>query len=67
MFHVTSTCRLSPTIFCSFGNVIWQLADDELVERTVTHMTDDLKFIFGLEMLAGFEEPLQVGREFIGA
>ncbi|MDQ3418117.1 MAG: hypothetical protein M3541_04955 [Acidobacteriota bacterium] len=82
MFHVTSTRRLSPTTFCSLGDVIWQIADDELVERTITHMTDDLKFISGIEVLAGFavrarraypsyglgyEEPLQVGRQFIGA
>jgi protoporphyrinogen oxidase len=40
--------------FCSFGDEIWQSTDDQLVERTVTHMVEDLKFISRDEVLGGF-------------
>ena len=40
--------------FCSFGDHIWQMTDDQLVEQTVTHMVEDLKFISRDEVLGGF-------------
>ena len=36
------------------GDDIWQLSDDEIVERTVAHLADDLGFIAPSEVLGGF-------------
>lgn len=40
--------------FCSFGDHIWQMSDEQLVEQTVKHMVDDLQFISREEVLGGF-------------
>lgn len=40
--------------FCSFGDAIWGMSDEELVERTVKHLVDDLGFIKRSEVLGGF-------------
>ena len=40
--------------FCSFGDEIWQSSDAELVDRTITHMVEDLKFISRDEVIGGF-------------
>ena len=31
--------------FCSVGDEIWELSDDEIVERTVAHLVDELGFV----------------------
>ena len=66
--------------FCSFGDHIWNMSDDELVEQTVRHLSDDLGFIERGEVLGGFavrcpraypsytigyEEPLALLKDFI--
>lgn len=40
--------------FCSFGDAIWTMSDDELVAQTVKHLVDDLGFIKRHEVLGGF-------------
>ena len=40
--------------FCSFGDAIWQMSDEALVEQTVGHLVDDLRFIRRDEVLGGF-------------
>jgi len=40
--------------FCSFGDHIWNMSDDELVEQTIHHLSDDLGFIERGEVLGGF-------------
>lgn len=40
--------------FCSFGDDIWGSSDAELVERTIKHMVEDLKFISRDEVIGGF-------------
>jgi len=40
--------------FCSFGDAIWQRSDDALVEQTVGHLADDLRFIARDEVIGGF-------------
>jgi protoporphyrinogen oxidase len=66
--------------FCSFGDEIWAMSDEALVERTIKHMVEDLKFIARDEVLGGFavraphaypsyvlgyEEPLAIVKKFI--
>jgi len=66
--------------FCSFGDEIWSMSDEELVEQTVKHMADDLGFIDRSEFIAGFtvrapraypsytlgyEAPLKVLKDFV--
>jgi protoporphyrinogen oxidase len=66
--------------FCSFGDHIWNMSDDELVEQTIRHLSDDLGFIERGEVLGGFavrcpraypsytigyEEPLAILKGFI--
>ena len=41
--------------FCSFGDDIWQMTEEELVERTVKHLVEDMKFISRDEVIGGFE------------
>jgi protoporphyrinogen oxidase len=68
--------------FCSFGDAIWQSTDDALVEQTVRHLADDLRFIAREEVLGGFcvrapraypayvlgyERPLAILKEFIAS
>jgi protoporphyrinogen oxidase len=40
--------------FCSFGDAIWSMTDDALVELTVTHLVEDLGFVERGEVLGGF-------------
>jgi protoporphyrinogen oxidase len=40
--------------FCSFGDAVWQMTDAALVEQTVRHLSDDLRFIAPDEVLGGF-------------
>ncbi|MFN8664409.1 MAG: FAD-dependent oxidoreductase [Thermomicrobiales bacterium] len=40
--------------FCSFGDHIWSMSEDELVEQTVKHLVEDLKFITPDEVIGGF-------------
>jgi len=68
--------------FCSFGDAIWQMSDDQLVERTITHMVEDLRFVSRDEVLGGFavrapraypayvlgyEKPLEVAKQFVAS
>jgi protoporphyrinogen oxidase len=68
--------------FCSFGDSIWQADDAALVERTVQHLSDDLRFIDRSEVLGGFcvrapraypsyvlgyEKPLALLKQFVSA
>ena len=39
--------------FCSEGDEGWQLSDEEIVERTVGHLADDLGFVDRSEVLGG--------------
>lgn len=40
--------------FCSFGDPVWSMSDDALVEQTVKHLVEDLGFIERNEVLGGF-------------
>ena len=40
--------------FCSFGDSIWNMTEEQLVEQTVTHLVNDLKFITPDEVIGGF-------------
>ncbi|MDJ0849065.1 MAG: FAD-dependent oxidoreductase [Myxococcota bacterium] len=40
--------------FCSLGDEIWRLSDEELVARTVGHLVDDLGFIRRSDVIEGF-------------
>jgi protoporphyrinogen oxidase len=40
--------------FCSFGDHIWSMTEEELVEQTVKHLVEDLKFITPDEVIGGF-------------
>ncbi len=40
--------------FCSFGDDIWSMSDEALVDRTVRHLADDLRFIHRDEVVDGF-------------
>lgn len=40
--------------FCSFGDHIWQMSDEALVERTADHLAQDLRFIERGEVIGGF-------------
>ncbi len=40
--------------FCSFGDHIWSMSEEELVARTVRHLVEDLKFITPDEVIGGF-------------
>jgi protoporphyrinogen oxidase len=40
--------------FCSFGDSIWNMTEEELVEQTVRHLVDDLHFISPDEVIGGF-------------
>jgi protoporphyrinogen oxidase len=66
--------------FCSFGDAVWQTTDAALVERTIRHLSDDLRFIAPGEVLGGFcvrapraypsyvlgyEAPLAIVKQFI--
>ncbi len=40
--------------FCSFGDPIWTMTEEQLVEQTVNHLVNDLKFITPDEVIGGF-------------
>jgi protoporphyrinogen oxidase len=40
--------------FCSFGDSIWNMTEEEFVERTVEYLVNDLKFIDRSEVIDGF-------------
>ncbi|MCA1584581.1 MAG: FAD-dependent oxidoreductase [Acidobacteria bacterium] len=40
--------------FCSFGDSIWNMSEEQLVEQTVRHLADDLGFITRDEVIGGF-------------
>jgi protoporphyrinogen oxidase len=40
--------------FCSFGDQIWNMSEDELVDLTVKYLAEDLNFIDRNEVLGGF-------------
>jgi protoporphyrinogen oxidase len=40
--------------FCTFGDHIWNMTDEELVDRTAKHLIEDLKFIEPHEVIGGF-------------
>ena len=66
--------------FCSFGDEVWNMSDDQLVEQTVKHLVEDLGFIERNEVLGGFairapraypsytlgyQEPLNLLKQFV--
>jgi protoporphyrinogen oxidase len=40
--------------FCSFGDSIWNMSEEEFVEQTVRHLVEDLNFIDRSEVIGGF-------------
>lgn len=40
--------------FCSFGDDIWNMTEAQLVEQTIRHLVDDLKFVTRDEVIGGF-------------
>jgi protoporphyrinogen oxidase len=40
--------------FCSFGDEIWNMSEEQLVEQTVKHLVEDLHFITRDEVIGGF-------------
>ena len=40
--------------FCSFGDSIWSMTEDQLVAQTVNHLVNDLGFIHPDEVIGGF-------------
>jgi protoporphyrinogen oxidase len=40
--------------FCSFGDAIWSMSEEELVAQTVKHLVQDLGFISPDEVIGGF-------------
>jgi protoporphyrinogen oxidase len=66
--------------FCSFGDGIWNMTEEQLVEQTVKHLVEDLHFITRDEVIGGFsirapraypsyvigyEKPLQKIKDFV--
>ena len=66
--------------FCSFGDHIWEMTEEELVENATEHLVNDLKFIDRSEVIGGFiirapraypsyvmgyEKPLEKIKDFI--
>jgi protoporphyrinogen oxidase len=40
--------------FCSYGDEIWNMSDEALVEQTARHLSDDLHFVSRREVIDGF-------------
>ncbi len=40
--------------FCSFGDHIWSMTEEQLVEQTIKHLIEDMKFISRDEVIGGF-------------
>lgn len=68
--------------FCSYGDHIWNMTEEQLVEQTVKHLVDDLHFVKRDEFIDGFivrapraypvytigyEEPLNKIKAFINS
>jgi protoporphyrinogen oxidase len=68
--------------FCSFGDHIWNMTEEQLVEQTVKHLVEDLHFVDRSEFIDGFivrapraypvytigyEEPLNKIKAFINS
>jgi protoporphyrinogen oxidase len=68
--------------FCSFGDSIWNMTEEQLVDQTVKHLVHDLKFITPDEVIGGFsirapraypsyvigyEEPLELIKNFVNS
>lgn len=68
--------------FCSFGDHIWNMTEEQLVEQTVKHLVEDLRFVTRDEFVGGFiirapraypvytigyEEPLNKVKAFINS
>jgi protoporphyrinogen oxidase len=68
--------------FCSFGDHIWNMTEEQLVEQTVKHLVEDLHFVTRDEFIGGFiirapraypvytigyEEPLNKIKAFINS
>jgi protoporphyrinogen oxidase len=66
--------------FCSFGDHIWSMSEEELVEQSVKHLVEDMKFLKREEVLGGFivrapraypsyvigyDKPLELIKDFI--
>jgi protoporphyrinogen oxidase len=66
--------------FCSFGDHIWNMTEEQLVEQTVKHLIEDMGFITRDEVIGGFsirapraypsyvigyEEPLKKIKDYI--
>jgi protoporphyrinogen oxidase len=66
--------------FCTRGDHIWGMSDEQLVNQTVKHLVEDLKFVNPDEVIGGFvvratkayptydvgyEEPLRLMKEYI--
>jgi protoporphyrinogen oxidase len=66
--------------FCSFGDQVWSMSEEQLVENAVMHLVDDLGLVKREEVLGGFtiraprayptyrigyEKPLELIKEFI--
>lgn len=68
--------------FCTRGDHIWSMTDEELVNQTVKHLVDDLGFVKPEEVIGGFsvratkayptydigyQEPLNLMKDYIHA
>ena len=66
--------------FCTKGDHIWNMTDEQLVNQTVKHLVEDLRFVTPDEVIGGFtlratkaypvygmgyEEPLQLMKDYI--
>ena len=40
--------------FCSFGDHIWGMTEEQLVEQTIKHLAEDMRFIHRDEVIGGF-------------
>lgn len=66
--------------FCSFGDHIWSMTEEQLVEQSVRHLVEDMGFVKPDEVIGGFtirapraypsytigyEKPLEIIKEFV--
>lgn len=40
--------------FCTYGDAVWKTSDEEIIERTIEHLSDDLELIERDEVIGGF-------------
>ena len=50
----SGTTSICAEWFCTKGDETWELSDEEIVERTIGHLADDLGFIDRSEVIGGF-------------